>query len=172
MVNCSTLKPLGASPAVIANLRQAAASAGIAPERLVFAGHVPLRRHLARLRLAGLVLDTLPYNAHTTASDALFVGVPLLTRPGATFASRVGASLLTTLGLPELIAETREDYVERAVAIGKDPGRAGSFGAKLAQHAEASPLFDMARYTRDLEAAYTAMMALAWAGLPAESFRV
>ncbi len=168
----SVLWLLSAQPQVIANLRREAEAAGVAPERLIFAPHAPLRRHLARLRLAGLVLDTLPYNAHTTASDALFVGVPLLTRPGETFASRVGASLLTTLGLPELIAGTTEDYVERAVTIGNDPTLAKALHDKLADQVATSPLFDMDRYTRDLEAAYTTMMERAWNGSPAESFRV
>lgn len=168
----SVLWLLGEQPEVMANLRREAAAAGIGPERLVFAAHAPLRRHLARLRLAGLVLDTLPYNAHTTASDALFVGVPLLTRPGETFAGRVGASLLTTLGLPELIAATPEDYVERAVAIGNDPALVNALHDKLADQVATSPLFDMDRYTRDLEAAYAAMLERAWNGSPAESFRV
>ena len=168
----SVLWLLGDQAQVMANVRREAVAAGVAPERLVFAAPAPLRRHLARLRLAGLVLDTLPYNAHTTASDALFVGVPLLTRPGKTFASRVGASLLSTLGLPELIAETREDYVERAVAIGNDATLANALHDKLADQAATSPLFDMDRYTRDLEAAYITMMERAWNGAPAESFRV
>jgi protein O-GlcNAc transferase len=168
----SVLWLLGDHPPVLANLRQAAGAQGVDPDRLVFAGRAPLRRHLARLQLAGLVLDTLPYNAHTTASDALFAGVPMLTRPGRTFASRVGASLLTTLGLTELIAETSEVYVAKAIAIGNDPKRAAALRARLAQQAVASPLFDMERYTRDLETAYARMIERAWSGQPAESFRV
>ena len=168
----SVLWLLAERPRVIFNLRREAQARGIDPARLIFAAYVPIRRHLARLRLAGLVLDTLPYNAHTTASDALFAGVPLLTRPGDTFASRVGASLLTTLGLPELIAGSGDDYVERAVEIGTNPTLAAALREKLADQVVTSPLFDMERYARDLEAAYLVMIERARAGLPAESFAV
>ena len=168
----SVLWLLAERPRVMSNLRREAEARGIDPARLIFAAYVPIQRHLARLRLAGLVLDTLPYNAHTTASDALFAGVPLLTQPGDTFASRVGASLLTTLGLPELIAESRNDYVERAVEIGNDPTLVTALHDKLADQLGHSPLFDMATYTADLEQAYLTMLERARDGLPAASFRV
>jgi predicted O-linked N-acetylglucosamine transferase (SPINDLY family) len=168
----SLLWLLADRPAVMENLRREAAYAGIDPERLVFAGRLPIRQHLARLRHAGLVLDTAPYNAHTTASDALFAGVPLLTLPGRTFASRVGASLLTTLGLPELIVADAGDYVERAVTIGNDPDLAEAFRGKLSALRQTSPLFDMAAYTAHLQQAYETMLARARAGLPPQSFRL
>ena len=93
------------------------------PARLIFAGFLPLDEHLARHRLADLFLDTWPYNAHTTASDALWAGLPVLTRTGQSFASRVAASLLTALGLPGLITGSSEDYETLAIALANDPAR-------------------------------------------------
>src|SRR6185295_3012908 len=94
---------------------------GVAPERLIFAPELPTDRHLARLGLADLFLDGLPYNAHTTGSDALWAGVPLLTRRGTTFPGRVAASLLQAAGLPELVTETAQDYETLAVKLANDP---------------------------------------------------
>jgi predicted O-linked N-acetylglucosamine transferase (SPINDLY family) len=111
-----------------------------------------LPEHLARVRAADLFLDTFPYNAHATALDALWAGVPLLTYPGESFASRVAASLLRTVGLPELIAASPSDYEAQAQALAADPVRLGRLRQALAQRS--SPLFDTERYTRALEAAY------------------
>ena len=105
----SVLWLLEDNPTAAANLRREAEQRGVAPERLVFGSRLPLSEHLARHRLADLFLDTLPYNAHTTASDALWTGLPVLTQLGDTFAGRVAASLLTAIGLPELITSTRQD---------------------------------------------------------------
>lgn len=132
-----------------ANLVKAAAAAGVDPARIVFAPHVAPDDHLARHACAGLFLDTLPYNAHATAADALFAGLPVLTCRGAAFAGRVGASLLTACGLPELIAETPQDYEALALALACDPARLGTLRGKLTR---AAPLFDTAKFARDLEA--------------------
>ncbi len=140
-----------------ANLRRAAEAQGVAGARLVFAEALPPARHLARLRLADLFLDSLPYNAHTTASDALWAGLPLLTCRGTTFPGRVAASLLQAAGLPELIAESLPDYESLAVALAREPARLKGLRDRLAQNRLASPLFDTARFTRNLEAAYTRM---------------
>ncbi len=144
--------------ALKANLRREAAASGIAPERLVFAPRVPeLADHLARYRRADLFLDTLPYNAHTTASDALWAGLPLLTCRGNSFAARVAASLLDALGLPELIAGDLSDYEAAALRLAADPARLGALRARLAANLGTSALFDGARYTRDLESVFAAM---------------
>lgn len=142
-----------------ANLRRQAAAHGIAPERLVFAPRAPLPDHLARHACADLFLDTLPYNAHTTASDALWAGLPLLTSAGTTFAGRVAASLLTHAGLPDLVASSPDDYERRAVALAADPQALAALRARLAAGRLTVPLFDTARFTRQLERAYEAMHA-------------
>jgi protein O-GlcNAc transferase len=139
-----------------ANLRREAARLGVDPARLIFAGRTPsLPEHLARLRNADLFLDTFPYNAHATALDALWAGVPLLTRLGESFASRVAASLLRSVGQPELITSSPAEYEELAVALAADPARLGELRRVLA--GRGSPLFDTARYTKDLEDGYRAV---------------
>jgi predicted O-linked N-acetylglucosamine transferase (SPINDLY family) len=139
----------------------------------VFAPRVPLNEdHLARVRLADLFLDTLYYNAHTTAADALWAGVPVLTRPGATFASRVAGSLLGAVGLPELITTSLTDYEALAVALARDPQRLAGVRQKLARNRDVCPLFDTARFTRHIEAAYTTMWQRAECGERPQSFAV
>ena len=145
------------SPEAERNLRAAAAGADVAGARIAFATRKPKPEHLARLRLANLFLDTLTYGAHTTASDALWAGVPVLTCRGDAFAGRVGASLLAAVGLPELIAETPEAYEARALDLARNRDRLAAVKAKLAQGRAASPLFDTARTCRNLERAYEAM---------------
>ncbi|HXF53117.1 MAG TPA: hypothetical protein VNK52_03235 [Hyphomicrobiaceae bacterium] len=130
---------------------------GLAPERIVFAERLPLARHLARFRLADLMLDTFPYGAHTTASDALWMGCPVLTRAGRSFASRVAASLLHTVGLPELVTKNFAEYEGLAVELAGDPAKLASLKARLAAARTTSPLFDTARFCRDLERAYDSM---------------
>jgi predicted O-linked N-acetylglucosamine transferase (SPINDLY family) len=145
--------------AAIANLRKHAQAAGIDPSRLVFADRVASSaEHLARHRLADLFLDTLPYNAHTTASDALWAGLPVLTEIGGTFAGRVAASLLTAIGLPELIAVSEEEFERLAVELANDPVRLAAIGARLAENRHAKPLFDTSLYVSHLEQAYEAMV--------------
>ncbi len=139
------------------NLRAAAAHAGLAGARLVFATRKPKPDHLARLKLADLFLDTLTYGAHTTASDALWAGVPVLTCRGDAFASRVGASLLGAAGLPELVAGSPEEYEALALKLALDRGRLAAIGDRLARGRATSPLFDTARTCRNLERAYAAM---------------
>jgi protein O-GlcNAc transferase len=154
------------------NLRAAAVRAGVAPHRLVFAPRVDYPRHLARQRAADLFLDTWPYNAHTTASDALIAGLPLLTRIGDTFPGRVAASLLTAVGLPELVTSSAQAYVELAIALAREPGRLHALRQKLAANLAAAPLFDTAATTRALEAAYLEMHRRHVAGLLPESFKL
>jgi protein O-GlcNAc transferase len=157
-VDGSVLWLSNASAAVVANLRKAAASAGVDPERLVFARHLASpAEHLARHRLADLFLDTLPYNAHTTASDALWAGLPVLTQIGETFAGRVAASLLTTLGLPELITESADEFEQLAIVLAKQPARLKEIRQKLARHRLSEPLFNTVRHARNIERAYVAI---------------
>jgi len=136
------------------NLRREAVKAGIGPNRLVFAPKAPLPEHLARHRLADLFLDTLPYNAHTTTSDALWAGLPVLTCLGKTFAGRVAASLLTAVGLPELITRSPKEYEAMALALAGDPARLADLKRKLADNRDTAPLFDTDRFARNLEDAY------------------
>ncbi|WP_428422245.1 UDP-N-acetylglucosamine-peptide N-acetylglucosaminyltransferase [Methylibium sp.] len=151
------------------NLRREAMQRGIAPHRLVFAEDLPQAEHLARLQLADLMLDTLPYNAHTTASDALWAGVPLVTCAGDTFASRVAGSLLHAVGLPELVTHSLHDYGALALRLAGDPQRLQALRGKLARQRLAAPLFDVAGYTLDLEALYAAMWSRHCAGLPPQA---
>lgn len=136
------------------NLQKEAAARGVDGARLILAPRVLLADHIARFRCADLFLDTFPCAAHTTASDSLWAGVPVVTLVGDTFASRVAASLLKAVDLPELIAENLEDYYEIARKISSDPSRAAALKAKLEAERETSVLFDSLAYTRDLEAAY------------------
>ncbi len=140
-----------------ANLRAAAEQRGVSAQRLIFAGKTALPEHLARQRLAALFLDTLPYNAHTTASDALWAGVPVLTQIGATFAGRVAASLLRTIGVPELITAAPQDYERRAIELARNPTVLTAIRSKLAANRTTTPLFDTALFARRIEAAYAAM---------------
>ncbi len=140
-----------------ANLRRRAQARGIAPARLVFADRVNLDVHLARHRLADLSLDTLPYNAHTTASDALWAGVPVLTCRGGTFAGRVAASLLQAVGLPELVTHGLADYEAAALRLATDASLLGAIRRKLEQNRQTHPLFDTDRFRRHIESAYTKM---------------
>ena len=123
-------------------------------------------------RLADLFLDTLPYNAHTTASDALWAGLPVLTQIGETFAGRVAASLLTAIGVPELITSTRHAYEDLAIELATNPKKLAAIKHKLADNRLTSPLFDTRRFTRHLEAAYTAMYERHLAGLPPDHIYV
>ena len=135
------------------NLQKSAASFGIDPSRLVFAPRTKPKEHLARHAAADLVLDTSPYNAHTTASDALWMGVPMLTVRGTTFPGRVGESLLRALGFgEELIAQDLEDYVAKAVKIAQVPQTIADLKTQLADRRLSSALFDTERYAKDFEA--------------------
>jgi predicted O-linked N-acetylglucosamine transferase (SPINDLY family) len=154
------------SAGVADNLRAEARAAGIEPARLVFARPVAQAEHLARQALADLMLDTWPYGAHTTASDALRMGVPLLTLPGRSFASRVGSSLLTALDLPELIASDVEAYVAAAVGLAEDRGALKRLKERLGKASAASPVFDPIAFARRLERAFEAIYARARSGLP------
>jgi predicted O-linked N-acetylglucosamine transferase (SPINDLY family) len=139
------------------NLKRHAAERGIDPSRLIFAERMKLSDHLARHRLADLFLDTLPYNAHTTGSDALWAGLPILTCIGESFASRVAASLLTAVGLPELIADSAEQFESLAIELAAAPSRLATIKDKLARNRLATPLFDTKLYIGNLEAAYEVM---------------
>jgi predicted O-linked N-acetylglucosamine transferase (SPINDLY family) len=124
-----------------------------------------LNDHLARHRLADLFLDTLPYNAHTTASDALWAGLPVLTCTGNTFAGRVATSILNAIHLPELIATTREAYEQMAIDLATHPEKLAAIKHKLAENRLTAPLFDTKLFTKHIEAAYTAMYERHQAGL-------
>lgn len=136
------------------NLRREAAARGIDPARLIFASYMTHADHLARLRHADLFLDCFTCNAHATASDALWAGVPVLTVPGRAFAARAGASVVRAIGLPELAVATREDYARLALELATDPARLADLKGRLAQNRAAGPLFDSERFTRHMEAAF------------------
>jgi predicted O-linked N-acetylglucosamine transferase (SPINDLY family) len=156
----------------VENLKKEAEKQGIAPDRLVFAERLPLPQHLARHRQADLFLDTLPYNAHTTTSDALWAGLPVLTLMGETFASRVAASLLNAIGLPELIASTREEYEALAISLAKNSQKLSDIKLKLANNRLSTPLFDTLLFTKNLEAAFIQMYEQYQAGLEPEHISI
>lgn len=171
-VENSVLWLLDCGPVAVANLRREAQKAGVDAERLVFAPRLSLADHLARHRVADLFLDTFHCNAHTTASDALWAGLPLLTRLGSTFAGRVAASLLHAIGMDELIAPTTEAYHAMAVALAREPDRLLALRERLASNRLDSPLFDCGRYTRNLETLYGLMWERHLAGLPPAHLRL
>jgi predicted O-linked N-acetylglucosamine transferase (SPINDLY family) len=136
------------------NLKREAEARGISSERLVFAERVPQAEHLARQKLADLFLDTFNVNAHTTTSDALWAGLPVVTKLGEGFAARVAGSLLTAIGLPELITQSEEAYEALALALATDPNELAKIKSKLEANRLTQPLFDSAMYTRHLETGY------------------
>ena len=151
------------------NLRREAKARGVDPARLVFAPFLAnMEDHLARLGLGDLFLDTLPYNAHTTASDALWTGLPVLTCLGQTFAGRVAASLLRAVGLPELITPNLDAYEALAVRLAANPQKLLSLRQKLAANRLTHPLFDTGRFTKHIESAYVSIWKRHHAGLGPE----
>ncbi len=155
-----------------ANLRREAQARGVDGSRLIFAPRLPWSEHMARHDCADLFLDTLPYNAHTTASDALWTGLPVLTCRGEAFAARVAASMLETVGLPELIATDRSHYERVAVELAGDRARLGALRARLQASRLTNPLFDTALLTRHLEIAYRRMLERHESGLPPEHLHI
>ena len=149
-----------------ANLRKEAKARGIEPHRLIFAARMPLPEHLARHRVADLFIDSLPYNAHTTASDALWAGLPVLTCMGESFASRVAGSLLNAIELPELITTTQAEFEVRAVELALNHNQLKMIRDKLDKNRLTTPLFDSELFTRHLENAYEQMMQRYHASLP------
>jgi predicted O-linked N-acetylglucosamine transferase (SPINDLY family) len=161
----SVLWLVGGSPIAVANLRREALARGVAAERLVFAESLPYPRHLARLRLADLCLDTYPFNGGTTASDALWAGVPVVTCAGRSFAARMAGSLLHAVGLPGLVTQSLEEYEQLALRLARAPDRLAEVRATLAHQRQASPLFDTDRFRRHIESAYLAMVERRRSGL-------
>jgi protein O-GlcNAc transferase len=158
--------------AVADNLRREAGARGVDPGRLLFAPPLDLPMHLARLAHADLFLDTLPYNAHTTASDALWMGVPVITCSGGTFAGRVAASLLDAAGLPELVTSSLDEYETLALRLATEPGLSQPIRAKLRDVKTTCRLFDTDRFRQGLESAYTTMWEIWQRGEPPRSFSV
>ncbi len=154
------------------NLKKEAALRGVDADRLIFGKRLPAPEYLARYRIADLFLDTLPYNAGATASDALWAGLPVLTCVGEAFASRVAASLLNAIHLPELITSTQEAYEELAIELAANPGKLRQIRQKLANNRLTAPLFDTALFTQHIEAAYTEMYGRYQADLPPEHISI
>ncbi len=157
---------LAAAPEAMENLRREAGSRGVAPERLVFAQHLPLEQHLARYALVDLALDTFPYGSHTTASDALWAGCPQLAITGECFAARVSTSIVTAMGLPELAAPGLAAHEALLLRLCADAPARAALRARVAAARATAPLFDTPRFVAHLEAAYAAMVARYRAGLP------
>lgn len=171
-VDGSVLWLLDDYPPAVRNLRRAAETRGVQGARLIFAKRLPLPEHLARQRTADLFLDTLPYNAHTTASDALWAGLPVLTLPGQSFAARVAASLLNAVGLPELVTRTPAEYEATAIGIATTAGRIRELKEKLWRNRLATPLFDSTVFARHVERAYEEIYERHRAGLAPDHFHV
>jgi predicted O-linked N-acetylglucosamine transferase (SPINDLY family) len=145
------------NPLAANNLKAEAEKRGVSPERIIFASRLPLPEHLARHRNADLFLDTLPYNAHTTASDALWAGLPVLTCMGSTFPGRVAASLLTALEVPELITRSIEEYERQAIELANNPDRLHALKNQLIANRLEKPLFNTQMFTKNLEILYSKM---------------
>ena len=160
------------NPTAKSNLRSEAVTRGVNAERLIFAPRMSLPEHQSRLRLADLFLDTLPYNAGTTASDMLWAGLPVLTRIGDTFVGRMAASVLNAIGLPELITTTLEAYEQMAIDLAMHSEKLAVIKRKLAENRLNTPLFDTKLFTKHIEAAYSIMWERYQRGAPPESFSV
>jgi protein O-GlcNAc transferase len=163
---------LAAEPVVERRLREEAVKRGVSAERLVFAPRVPYADHIARLKLADLYLDTLPFNGGASASDALWAGLPVVTTVGEAFASRMAGSLLCTLGLSELVTNTLEDYERVATEIATDSKCRTTYRQRLLERRGVAPLFDGHRFCRHLEQAYRVMWERSQRGEPPTSFKV
>ena len=155
--NNSVLWLLDYAPTVSDNLKKEAAIRDVDKSRIIFGKKMPLEHHLARHNLADLFLDTLSYNAHTTASDALWTGLPVLTCLGSTFPGRVASSLLTAIQLPELITTTQAEYEALAIELAMNPKKLEIIKLKLAKNRLTAPLFDTPLFTNNLESAYIKM---------------
>jgi predicted O-linked N-acetylglucosamine transferase (SPINDLY family) len=171
-VESSVLWLLVDHPVAANHLRGAARDAGVAPERLIFAPRVATAEHLARHVHADVFLDTFPYNAHTTASDALWMGLPVVTRTGASFASRVAASLLQASSLPELVVETVDDYERLAIDLAHDASRRSKIRQLLLSVRDSAALFDLERFTRHIERAYQTIHRRHLEGLPVDHVKI
>ncbi|HYD58638.1 MAG TPA: tetratricopeptide repeat protein [Burkholderiales bacterium] len=171
-VEGSVLWLLEDNPWAARNLRSEAERRGVRGNRIVFAPRLPLAEHLARHRAADLFLDTLPCNAHTTASDALWAGLPVLTRKGKSFAGRIAASVVYAVDLPELVVDSEQAYEARAIELARSPARLRELKARLAQNRLTAPLFDGAAFTRHLQAAYQRMYERYQAGLAPADIRI
>jgi len=156
-VENSVLWLLDGAGEIPARLRAYAAQKGIAPERFIFAGKMANPDHLARYKLADLFLDNQPYGAHVTASDALWMGVPILTLEGRGFAARVTASLVRAAGMPELVCSSEQEFISRAVALGRDKAEVRRLKMKLAANRDSCVLFDTPKLVQELEKLYAQM---------------
>lgn len=159
---------LESRPGALENLRREMRGRAVAPERLIGAQRLAVEEHLARIRCADLCIDTFPYGSHTTASDALWCGVPIATLAGKSFASRVAASLLRNVGLGELVADSFDGYGRLLLALAADRGKLSELRRRLAQALDRAPLFDSLRHTRSLERAFERVWSRACEGAPAE----
>jgi predicted O-linked N-acetylglucosamine transferase (SPINDLY family) len=156
-VEHSVLWLFSENPIAIENLRKGAREQGVDPHRLIFAKRVAQAEHLARYRVADLFLDTLPYNAHITACDALWAGLPVITCKDRVFVSRIAASVLCAAGLPELATDDRGNYERLAIKLASDPERLRAIRSKLETNRFSTPLFDSLAYTGYIEDAYIQM---------------
>jgi protein O-GlcNAc transferase len=167
----SVLWLLVRAPTARRNLRREAKMRSVDPKRLIFAEPLPKEKHLARLKLADLALDTLTVNGHTTAVDALWAGVPLITVQGSHFASRVASSILSAIGLDELVSRTLSDYEAMAIQIARDGRSIKALKVKLEMNRSSRPLFDLKRFVRNLECAYEQVWGYYLSGMPAGAER-
>ena len=157
-VDSSVLWLLAMNPVAENNLRKRALSSGVDHCRLIFANSVDVAEHLNRMRLADIMLDTFPYGAHTTCSDALRVGLPVVTMIGESFASRVASSLLSCVGVPELITNSLQEYEELAIRLAINPSVLDDIQERLNRSLQTSPLFDAERFARNLESLFVQMV--------------
>jgi predicted O-linked N-acetylglucosamine transferase (SPINDLY family) len=171
-VEDSVLWLLGNNTNTIKNLKKEVMKFGINEDRLVFAKFMPFEEHLNRIKQVDLFIDTLPYNAHTTTSDALRMGLPVLTCIGKSFASRVAASLLNAVNLPELITTTQEQYESLAIELATNPEKLKIIKDKLVDNLPTAPLYDTPLFTRHLESAYVTMYDRYQNGLESEHIYV